>query len=123
MYTPGPNNTLDPVLAKINRSSSQLNFFRYASQNDRIVLNSTPCDQNYTGSCQGLVQTLTPSHFSTFDTGRQTSQTIAQKEDCIVDCLMKCTGVNIKVEDIDAYTNTTCGAHCTEVCNQSQDFI
>ena len=88
------SSTLDGVMAKINTSNSTMNLYRDFSQNDRITLNSTPCNRNETGSCQGLVSNLTPAHFQAFDFGRVTTQTLAQEENSYNECFDKCIATN-----------------------------
>lgn len=117
---------LDGVVAKIDASNSTMNLYTNFSQHDRITLNSTPCDQNSTGSCRALVSSFTPQHFGAFDVGRVTHQTEAQLSQCMNMCLIRCTGEKeIGQNHIDQFRNTKCYAVCDAYCNQDQtkDFI
>jgi hypothetical protein len=106
--------TLDQVVAKIDRSNSTLNLYRTLSQSERITLNSTPCDRNLTGSCKGLVSTLTPMHYQAFDIGRETAQTLAQADECYETCMSECP-----------YVRDLCHKTCMNECDtrRRKDFI
>lgn len=122
------SSSLDPVVAQIEASNSGMNLYRNFSQNDRITLNSTPCDQNSTGSCRGLVTQFTPAQFNNFDVGRVTTQTIAQLQDCVLQCMIQQSGV-LTEDDLYKYKNTTmfqqwynnCNTYCDK--QTSKDFI
>jgi hypothetical protein len=81
---------LNTVVAKIDASNSNLNLYRNLTQSDRIILNSTPCDQNAFGSCKGLVSSFTQPHFQAFDLGRDTYQNEAQLESNFQICFDQC---------------------------------
>jgi hypothetical protein len=105
-------------LEKINHASSTQNLFRNLGREDRIALQSQPLSNNYTGSAKGLVGTLTPIHFQSFDMTRDTHVTLAQSENCIDNCMQNCT---------QQYPNfqQQCESICVNVCvdNTTKDFI
>jgi hypothetical protein len=105
-------------LAKINHAASTQNFFRNSNLEDRIALQSQPLSNNYTGSAKGLVGTLTPLHFQTFDIGRDKYATMTQAENCQSHCMENClltTNNNINL----------CQNACYEKCidDTTKDFI
>ena len=110
--------SLNTVVAKIHASSSNLNLYRNLDRNDRINLNTTPLDQNYTDSAKGLVTGFTPSQFQSFDYGRSTYQDISQEQDCVHQCIEEC-------QYSKTFPLNQCKAHCVDKCvNQStKDFI
>lgn len=122
------SSTLDGVVYKIDHSNSTLNLYTNFSQNDRITLNSTPCDRNYTGSCKGLVSSFTPMQFQAFDIGRETTQNEAQLGDCLNVCMLQCTDT-MNIDDLVTKTNTLqyqqCNGYCHEKCDREtrKDFI
>lgn len=110
--------SLDGVIAKIDNSNSNMNLYRNFTMEDRINLNSTPLNQNYTGSAQGLVNDFTVSQFQAFDYGRFTPQDLAQEEDCIDACVKECV--------ISPLLNhKQCVPYCTNQCivQSRKDFI
>jgi hypothetical protein len=122
------SSTLDGVVYKIDNSNSTMNLYTNFSQNDRITLNSTPCDRNSTDSCRGLVSNFTPTQFQAFDVGRVTTQTEAQLEDSTIRCMLNCTGVQTS-DELENLANTVSFRQCENICyvkiarNTRKDFI
>ena len=108
--------SLDPVLAKIDASSSNQNLYRSFTREDRIALQSTPLSNNSTGSAKGLVSDLTPSQFQSFDVGRDTYATIAQEQDCYHNCMVQCVPTNNEYK-----CHTVCREKC--VTDTRKDYI
>lgn len=108
--------SLDPVVAKIDASTSNQNLYRSFSLEDRITLQSTPLSNNSTGSAKGLVSDFTQTQFGAFDDGRVTYATISQEENCFETCMASCLG--------DA-PDTICHPHCAQKCvgDTRKDYI
>jgi hypothetical protein len=106
--------SLDPVVAKIDTSTSNQNLYKSFSLEDRITLQATPLSNNSTGSAKGLVSEFTQTQFGAFDDGRDTYATHAQIPNCFESCMMNC--------DRDLQT---CEMICNEKCviNQRIDYI
>jgi hypothetical protein len=108
--------SLDPVIAKIDASSSNQNLYRSFTREDRIALQSTPLSNNSTGSAKGLVSELTPSQFQSFDVGRDTYATITQEQDCYQNCMVQCVPNNSEYK-----CHTICQKKC--VTDTRKDYI
>jgi hypothetical protein len=107
--------SLDPVVAKIDTSSSNQNLYRSFSLEDRIALQATPLSNNSTGSAKALVSDFTQPQFGAFDTGRETAS-IAGAENCYETCMATC---------LQNAPNTICNTTCSEQCfiDARKDFI
>ena len=122
------SSTLDGVVYKIDHSNSTMNLYTNFSQNDRITLNSTPCDRNITDSCRELVSNFTPTQFQAFDIGRETTQTEAQLEDCTLKCLLRCNGIQT-ADELTSLSYNDSYRQCEDIChitcnkNTTKDFI
>lgn len=108
--------SLDPVVAKIDASSSNQNLFRSFSLEDRITLQATPLSNNSTSSAKALVSGFTQPQFSAFDTGRETATTIAGAENCYETCMATC---------VQNAQLLTCDITCKEKCyvDTRNDYI
>jgi hypothetical protein len=108
---------LDIIKQKLESSSSTMNLYSTGfNQSDRIVLNSSPCSNNASGSCRGYLDSMTPVQFQAFDVGRDTPQTLAQLDDCLMNCQEKCSQEN--------YFDYNCIKNCNIECdNTRKDFI
>lgn len=108
--------SLDPVVAKIDTSSSNQNLYRSFSLEDRIALQATPLSNNSTGSAKALVSDFTQPQFSAFDTGRETATTIAGADNCYETCMANC---------LQDAPYVICNTTCTEKCyiDTRKDFI
>lgn len=108
---------LDPVIAQIDNAASGMNLYRDMSVQDRSTLNAVPCDYNSSGSCKALVSSFTPAQFQNFDVGRVTSQTEAQQEQCMQQCIHS---LQFSVPDMNEAHNI-CSLQCKDQVRR--DFI
>jgi len=77
---------LDNVKLAIQANSS-LNYYKNATQQNRRDQNSTPCNENSTGSCKGYYADFNATQFQTFDVERRTQFPAWANKECYDECM------------------------------------
>jgi hypothetical protein len=82
-------NPFDSVIAKLEASTSNTNFYRNLTSQERATLNNNSLASNSTGSANILIRSLDDMEFQRLDYGRDTKYSVAQREDCVEQCVLR----------------------------------
>lgn len=109
--------SFDSVLAQLEASQSNTNFYRNLTPQDRATLNNTSLADNVTDSANDLIRSLDPQQFQRLDYGRDTLFDIAQRQDCMEECQRRMS--NMKFDPQSIYY--VCKTHCSQ--ETRRDFV
>lgn len=107
--------SFDSIIAKLETTQSNQNFFRSLTPQERATLNNTSLASNVTDSANDLIRSLDPQEFQRLDYGRDTMYDIAQKQDCLEQCQRKLEG---HYDPYEAYV--ICKRQCD---NTRRDYV
>lgn len=111
------SSSFDAVMAQLEASQSNTNFYRNLTPQDRATLNNTSLADNITDSANDLIRSLDPQQFQRLDYGRDTQYDIAQRQDCMELCQRQMSGSHYDPETI----YHMCKSHCSQ--DTRRDFV
>lgn len=79
----------DSVIAKLEDSNSNTNFFRNLTPQERATLDNNPLSNNSSGSANELIRSLDTAQFQRLDYGRDTMYSLENRDECFEQCMAR----------------------------------